>query len=163
MGFLLFAARKLQLKRQINQLSYRNMQLNQEQETVSQKIKNLQQAQQAAQNQVNIFATRINAANQMTNATQQFTGLMAGQQLTSGSVFSLAQITPATMAAQAMNDIFTAANASQLAELNAKDSEISLEIDNNESQLELLQNEYQSVKKAESNEAQNCISTFGLA
>ena len=45
MGFLLFAARKLQLKRQINQLSYRNMQLNQEQETVSQKIKNLQQAQ----------------------------------------------------------------------------------------------------------------------
>lgn len=161
MGFLLFAARKLQLKRQINQLSYRNMQLNQEQETVSQKIKNLQQAQQAAQNQVNIFATRINAANQFAGATANLTGLMAGQQV-AGSIFG-SQISPATMAAQAMNDIFTAANASQLAELNAKDSQISLEIDNNESQLELLQNEYQSVKKAESNEAQNCISTFGLA
>ena len=162
MGFLLFAARKLQLKRQINQLSYRNMQLNQEQETVSQKIKNLQQAQQAAQNQVNVFATKINAANQFAGATQQLSGLMAGQQVTMGSIFN-SQISPATMAAQAMNDIFTAANAGQLAELNAKDSQISLEIDNNESQLELLQNEYQSVKKAESNEAQNCISTFGLA
>ena len=62
-----------------------------------------------------------------------------------------------------MNSIFTAANATELARLNAKDSEISLELENNESQLELLQNEYQSVKKAESNEAQNSAPTFGLA
>ena len=173
MGFLLFAARKLQLKRQINQLSYRNMQLNQEQETVSQKIKNLQQAQQAAQNQVNIFATKMNSANQIAGGFQQLAGLANGQAVSMNYMGT--QMTPATMAANVMNSIFTAANQvseyiairlirqAQLAELNAKDSEISLELENNDSQLELLQNEYQSVKKAESNEAQNCVSNFGLA
>jgi len=161
MGFLLFAARKLQLKRQINQLSYRNMQLNQEQETVSQKIKNLQQAQQAAQNQVNIFATQMNSANQIAGGFQQLAGLTNGQAVSMNYMGT--QMTPATMAANVMNSIFTAANQAQLAELNAKDSEISLELENNDSQLELLQNEYQSVKKAESNEAQNCVSNFGLA
>ena len=161
MGFLLFAARKLQLKRQINQLSYRNMQLNQEQETVSQKIKNLQQAQQAAQNQVNIFATKMNSANQIAGGVQQLAGLANGQAVSMN--YMSTQMTPATMAANVMNSIFTAANQAQLAELNAKDSEISLELENNDSQLELLQNEYQSVKKAESNEAQNCVSNFGLA
>ena len=161
MGFLLFAARKLQLKRQINQLSYRNMQLNQEQETVSQKIKNLQQAQQAAQNQVNIFATKMNSVNQIAGGFQQLAGLANGQAVSMNYMGT--QMTPATMAANVMNSIFTAANQAQLAELNAKDSEISLELENNDSQLELLQNEYQSVKKAESNEAQNCVSNFGLA
>ena len=161
MGFLLFAARKLQLKRQINQLSYRNMQLNQEQETVSQKIKNLQQAQQAAQNQVNIFATQMNSANQIAGGFQQLAGLANGQAVSMNYMGT--QMTPATMAANVMNSIFTAANLAQLAELNAKDLEISLELENNDSQLELLQNEYQSVKKAESNEAQNCVSNFGLA
>ena len=163
MGFLLFAARKLQLKRQINQLSYRNMQLNQEQETVSQKLKNLQQAQQAAQNQVNVWATKMNAIQQGSTASQNLASIFSGQMTTGTTNFFNSAMSPATLAANCMNDIFTAANASQLAELNAKDSEISLEIENNESQLQLLQNEYQSVKKAESNEAQNCVSTFGLA
>ena len=155
MGFLLFAARKLQLKRQINQLSYRNIELSQEQQTVSQKLKDLQLAQQKAQNTINIFATAANSA-------QQMAALTSGQNIQM-SMLAANQTTPATYAANVMNSIFTAANATELARLNAKDSEISLELENNESQLELLQNEYQSVKKAEANEAQNSAPTFGLA
>jgi len=155
MGFLLFAARKLQLKRQINQLSYRNIELSQEQQTVSQKLKDLQLAQQKAQNTINIFATAANSA-------QQMSALTSGQNIQM-SMLAANQTTPATYAANVMNSIFTAANATELARLNAKDSEISLELENNESQLELLQNEYQSVKKAEANEAQNSAPTFGLA
>ena len=155
MGFLLFAARKLQLKRQINQLSYRNIELSQEQQTVSQKLKDLQLAQQKAQNTINIFATAANSA-------QQMSALTSGQNIQM-SMLAANQTSPATYAANVMNSIFTAANATELARLNAKDSEISLELENNESQLELLQNEYQSVKKAEANEAQNSAPTFGLA
>ena len=160
MGFLLFAARKLQLKRQINQLSYRNIELSQEQQTVSQKIKDLQLAQQKAQNTINIFATAANSAQQMAAGTQALAG---GQNAQLSSMLAANQTSPATYATNVMNSIFTAANATELARLNAKDSEISLELENNESQLELLQNEYQSVKKAESNEAQNSAPTFGLA
>lgn len=160
MGFLLFAARKLQLKRQINQLSYRNIELSQEQQTVSQKIKDLQLAQQKAQNTINIFATAANSAQQMAAGAQALAG---GQNAQLSSMLAANQTSPATYATNVMNSIFTAANATELARLNAKDSEISLELENNESQLELLQNEYQSVKKAESNEAQNSAPTFGLA
>ena len=160
MGFLLFAARKLQLKRQINQLSYRNIELSQEQQIVSQKLKDLQLAQQKAQNTINIFATAANSAQQMAAGAQALAG---GQNAQLSYMLAANQTSPATYAANVMNSIFTAANATELARLNAKDSEISLELENNESQLELLQNEYQSVKKAESNEAQNSAPTFGLA
>lgn len=69
----------------------------------------------------------------------------------------------ASYASNLINSVLDSSSQADLAVLNAKDSEISLELDNNESQLTLLTNEYQQVKKAESNEAQNCTSSYGLA
>ena len=68
----------------------------------------------------------------------------------------------ASYASNIINSVLDASSQADLAVLNAKDSQISLELDNNESQLTLLTNEYQQVKKAESNEAQNTAPTFGL-
>ena len=106
MGFLLFAARKLQLKRQINQLSYRNIELSQEQQTVSQKLKDLQLAQQKAQNTINIFATAANSAQQMAAGAQALAG---GQNAQLSYMLAANQTSPATYAANVMNSIFTAA------------------------------------------------------
>ncbi len=69
----------------------------------------------------------------------------------------------ASYASNIINSVLDASSQADLAVLNAKDSQISLELDNNESQLTLLTNEYQQVKKAESSEAQNCTSSYGLA
>ena len=69
----------------------------------------------------------------------------------------------ASYASNIINSVLDESSQADLAVLNAKDSQISLELDNNESQLTLLTNEYQQVKKAESNEAQNCTSSYGLA
>ena len=71
MGFLLFAARKLQLKRQMNDLQFRNMQLSQEQQTVSKQIANAQQAINAAKNSVNYTTSIFNAANTISQSFQQ--------------------------------------------------------------------------------------------
>ncbi len=68
----------------------------------------------------------------------------------------------ASYASSVINSILDASSQADLAVLNAKDSQISLELENNESQLTLISNEYQSVKKAEGNEAQNTAPTFGL-
>ena len=68
----------------------------------------------------------------------------------------------ASYASNVINSILDASSQADLAILNAKDSQISLELENNESQLTLISNEYQSVKKAEGNEAQNTAPTFGL-
>lgn len=68
----------------------------------------------------------------------------------------------ASYASNVINSILDASSQADLAVLNAKDSQISLELENNESQLTLISNEYQSVKKAEGNEAQNTAPTFGL-
>lgn len=69
----------------------------------------------------------------------------------------------ASYASNIINSVLDSTSQADLAVLNAKDSQISLELDNNESQLTLLTNEYQQVKKAESSEAQNCTSSYGLA
>ena len=68
----------------------------------------------------------------------------------------------ASYASSVINSVLDASSQADLAVLNSKDSQISLELENNESQLTLISNEYQSVKKAESNEAQNTAPTFGL-
>jgi len=165
MGFLLFAARKLQLKRQINQLSFRQMQLSQEQQQISEQISQQQQKQQQIQNVFNTINTMTNGIQNIQNATQ-LQNIFAGngiQQL--GSVISASANTfnPTTLATNVMNSVFTAQNNVQLTQLQNKDNEISLELENTESQLKLLQAEYENVKKAESNEAQNSAPTFGLA
>ncbi len=164
MGFLLFAARKLQLKRQINQLSYRQIQLSQEQQQITDQIAQQQQKQQQVQNIFNTIGTMVNGAQNVAQA-QQLASLK-GQDLTQTqiqSLFNNNQFNGITAATNVMNSVFTAQNNVQLSQLQNKDNEISMELESLDSKLKLLQAEYDSVKKGEQSEAQNAAPTFGLA
>ena len=179
MGFLIFAARKLQLKRQINDLQFRNMQLSNEQQSITVQIANAQKAQNAAKNTVNYMTTVANSVSVFNQSIQQKNAYSAfedakakGQEISFddfakqnniNGLGTSAVSTAANVAGNVMNSIFDATNQVQLARLSAKDSQIGLEMDNNESQLSLISAEYQNVKKAESEEARNSAPTFGLA
>lgn len=59
MGFLIFAARKLNLKRQINQKSYRQMCLSNQQQRVQAQIQELEQIKSTAQDAWNLMTNSI--------------------------------------------------------------------------------------------------------
>ena len=166
MGFLLFAARKLQLKRQINQLSYRQIQLSQEQQQITDQIAQQQQKQQQVQNIFNTIGTMVNGAQNVAQMTQMAS--LKDQNLSLDQIKALytnstSQYSGITAATNVMNSVFTAQNNVQLSQLQNKDNEISMELESLDSKLKLLQAEYDSVKKGEQSEAQNAAPTFGLA
>jgi len=169
MGFLLFAARKLQLKRQINQLSYRQIQLSQEQQQITDQIAQQQQKQQQIQNIFNTVGSMINGAQSVNQAMQMKS--LNNQDLTKTEFNTALQTMLSgnkefqgmTYAANVMNSVFTAQNNVQLSQLQNKDNEISMELESVDSKLKLLQAEYENVKKSEQSEAQNSAPTFGLA
>ena len=200
MGFLLFAGRKLQLKNKINQLSYRQMLLSQEQQTIASQIADKQQAINAAKNQLNL-SSQLSVFNGVLNglsgndsvkevlrgrgiescSPQDLQSLLNGQKINvGGNEISLtgedfAKIQPvyaqqqnaaqmqAAYATNVINSVLDATSKADLTMLQNKDSQISLELENIDSQLKLTQAEYENVKKAESNEAQNTAPSFGLA
>lgn len=167
MGFLLFAARKLQLKRQINQLSYRQIQLSQEQQQITDQIAQQQQKQQQIQNIFSTIGTMVNGAQSVAQATQMAS--LQNQNLTQAQIqavyqqMSNNQFGGITAATNVMNSVFTAQNNVQLSQLQNKDNEISMELESLDSKIKLLQAEYENVKKSEQSEAQNSAPTFGLA
>lgn len=178
MGFLLYAARKLQLKQQINNLNFRAMTLSQEQQTITKQIADFQQAMNNTKNYINIFGQNLqNAAmfQAITDATgQTVTTAEQAMQLVYSSDAGTADKAKNAMALQqtntgvaaatnVVNSVFDAVNKAQLAQLQAKDSEISLEKESIESQTMLLQEEYKSVKQAEQDAAKDTAPTFGLA
>ena len=200
MGFLLYAGRKLQLKNKINQLSYRQMLLSQEQQTIASQIADKQQAINAAKNQLNLSSQMSVFNGVLTGlggndtvkeilrqkglescSTQDLQALLNGQKLNvDGTEISLdgndlakinqpyqmiqnqAQMQTA-MATNVINSVVDATSKADLTLLNNKDSQISLELENIDSQLKLTQTEYENCKKAESSEAQNTAPSFGLA
>ena len=200
MGFLLYAGRKLQLKNKINQLSYRQMLLSQEQQTIASQIADKQQAINAAKNQLNL-SSQMSVFNSVLTglggndtvkevlrqkglescSAQDLQALLNGQKLNvNGTEISLdgndlakinqpyqmiqnqAQMQTA-MATNVINSVLDATSKADLTLLNNKDSQISLELENIDSQLKLTQAEYENCKKAESSEAQNTAPSFGLA
>ena len=200
MGFLLYAGRKLQLKNKINQLSYRQMLLSQEQQTIASQIADKQQAINSAKNQLNL-SSQMSVFNSVLTglggndivkevlrqkglescSTQDLQALLNGQKLNvNGTEISLdgndlakinqpyqmiqnqAQMQTA-MATNVINSVLDATSKADLTLLNNKDSQISLELENIDSQLKLTQAEYENCKKAESSEAQNTAPSFGLA
>ncbi|MBR1908411.1 hypothetical protein IJ818_05705 [bacterium] len=200
MGFLLYAGRKLQLKAKINQLSYRQMQLSQEQQTIASQIADKQQAIQAAKNQLSTSSQMfvlgnvlsglssndtvkqlLNSKGLATCSSQDLQALLNGQKISAGGqeisldANDFSQIQPiysqvqyqsqmqASYATNVINSVMDATSKVELAQLQNKDSQISMELENIDSQLKLVNAEYENCKKAESSEAQNTAPSFGLA
>ncbi len=188
MGFLLFAARKLQLKAKMNQLQYRQMQLSQEQQTIASQIAEKQQSVNAARNQLGVCSqmSMMNSIMSQLNGNDDIKGILQEKGtniqtlLQNASKFNLSadqtqklQYAYAVAQNQAqmqtayttnvMNSVLDASGKLELSKLQNKDNEIDMEIQGLESQLKLIEGEYKAVNDGEKSEAQNSAPTFGLA
>ena len=181
MGFLLFAARKLQLKREINTKNYELMTITARYNDAQKRVADFQQTMSDMKSAMSIFAAGyqqqgVQAAlaqfatqnglqadangqydfNSLTDAQRQAmatavqTGTMAGTQM-------------ATAINGITNGIFDSINKVQLAQLQAEQNTLDVRKESLESELSLLQGEYQSVKEAEKEAAKSAVPQFGLA
>ncbi len=232
MGFLLFAFRKLSLKREINQKNYRMTLLSNQRQRIDSEISIMEQhkaAQQDAWSTIsNSISSSTNTIFQM-NASQSNTDViksvnvyskdyqlltkfnsfgsndkadrdkfletnnidnsksddeirkslegrvesekiaMTKQQLSAQDsnqanqlAMQASQLALVT-ANQCVNSVFASMDETKLAMLQSQDQRIDTEMGQLESEVELLNAEYENVKKAESQEAKNTAPSFGLA
>ena len=162
MGFLIFAFRKLSLKRQINDKNFRLMMLSNDLQKITSNISTVQQAMSTAQNTMNAFTN-----NSIMKMQQEY--LNPDGTTKSGidrtSLYNEMNVKQQTILFQSntFNSIFDAANKAQLTQLNAMDTQISQQMASLESQLKPLNNELQNVEKAEDEAAKQIAPKFGLS
>lgn len=169
MSFLLFAYRKLFLKRKINDLSFRQIILSQKQQRITEQVGLVQQALSAAKNVVSIFTSgKMNEARN--DIMEKYFDPSNGQlrkdiNVSEAFVQNELQRTQyaAMMTSQTANSIFEASNQAMLNPLNSEGTQIAQEMASGESQLKLLNAELESVEKAETEAAKQCTPRFGLA
>lgn len=163
MSFLIFAYRKLALKRQIGDKEYRQMILSQQKQTMTEQIGLLQQSISAAKN---IFSTLANGSLysvQQEVLSKYSNGVVPQDQQASiyqeiqNKQYEIAQRT--SMA----NSVFEAASQAQMSQVKIKESQIDSEMANLESQLKTLRPELESVEKAETEAAKSEAPRFGLS
>ena len=161
MGFLIFAFRKLSLKRQINDKNFRLMMLSNDQQKITANISTVQQAMSTAQNTINAFTS-----NSIMKVQQQYLNSdgtpKAGLDNTIYPAMN-AQLQAIQYKSNNVNSIFDQVNKVQLTQLNAIDTQISQQMASLESQLKPLNNELQNVEKAEDEAAKQIAPKFGLS
>jgi len=200
MGFLIFAYRKLTLKRDINQKSFRQMQLSMEKQQLDSQINMMQQSTAAQQDmaqqvmgdmsnmlyassQMSIFGANqgvaaaeqnykdaLKSANGDNNndnvrkAQEQFEGAKTSADRTRFATMGMFQgeQQKLMMMNQQVNSVFAAQDKARLQALKTKENRIDTEMASLESQLKLENAEYDSVEKAESEEAKKGAPKFGL-
>jgi len=166
MGFLIFAYRKLFLKRKIDDIGYRQLVLSQKQQQMTEQVGVMQQAMAAGKNLLSVFSngSLTNIQNDIMKQYYKdgkFIGSDDDKLKIQNEVMQKQYAVMATNSA--CNSIFEAANTAMMAPLNAEGTQISMEMANNESQLKLLNAELESVEKAEDTAAKQCTPKFGLA
>lgn len=176
MAFLVFAVRKLFLKRKINDLSFRSIMLSQQRQSVTEKINSVMQSISQAKSSSAFAASSLQAqlASQFQKDSKNI--FDPNKAIENAEEISDEQRTELTnlqaeytnkqaaisMSSQMTNSIFESAAQAQLAPLNVVDSQISLEMSNIETQLKLLNPELESVEKAETEAAKQETPRFGL-
>jgi hypothetical protein len=163
MGFLIFALRKLQLKRQKSQLEYRLTVLGSKVEQIQKAEAQFQQSISSAKNMINIFQQAQSMSNQMsmfgmydknadgsaqTDQVQYMKDFMAQQQ-------------SQAMASNFVNSIFDNMSQSRLSVLKAQEDQITQEKTSEESQLKYISEELQGVEKSEDAAAKEDAPHFG--
>ncbi len=162
MGFLIFAFRKLSLKRQINEKNFRLMMLSNDLQKITSNISTVQQAMSTAQNTMNAFTS-----NSIMKVQQQY--LKADGTPKEGNDQNIiypamnVQLQAIQSKTNHLNSIFDQVNKVQLTQLNAMDTKISQQMASLESQLKPLNYELQNVEKAEDEAAKQIAPKFGLS
>ena len=162
MSFLVFAYRKLALKRQIGEKEFRQLTISQQKQTMSDRIGVIQQGISSAKNiftamsQLSSDTAQMNASNRIQVAGITDDQKMIIQKQFYAETFALAQ------RASIGNSIFEAASQAQMKELKSKESQMDSEMANLESQIKLLRPELESVEKGETDAAKSDSPKFGL-
>lgn len=196
MGFLIFAARKLQLRRQINQGQYRDMCLANKLENIQSQVSIMQESIDSAKQGFNSLSngalsiatltynntvSGINNNSQLADLQKQLTGELTTQERDkitaqvnaittqqnkdiqkASATYELAKQS-ASLINQGVNSIFEMTQQAQLKALNQEETHIQTQKEHLESQLKVWDQDYESVKKGEEQEAKNVAPTFGLS
>ena len=167
MGLLLFAARKIQLKREINNKNYELTQINDQ-------IKDALKRSNAKQEELNRLKNNVSLFNQNMQQTMYNAGNLAlqqamqngasAEQLNNMSIFNNNKIGMAVQIFSNLNEAAaTNAQKLELAKLQNLDQELEMRRTNIENELELLKNEYSSYDTAVKESAKSSAPQFGLA
>ena len=192
MGFLLFAARKIQLKREINSKQYELTVMTSQYNAAQKRVKDFQEQMGNLKNMTSVFASGMNqqGVSQAYAAAAQNSELSenaraAARKLAQGDVSAMydaslseedrkalqyishvgsqAGSSLASAFTNISNSIFEAANKVELAKLTAQENSLELRKSSLESELSLLNGEYEAVKGQEKEAMQDAIPHFGLA
>lgn len=154
MGFLIFAYRKLFLKRRINDLQYREMVLQQKKMNATEQIGNYQSA---VSYQNNIFQAGFQG--QVYNLMKQYP---QNPQDPGNSVF-MQEYSNLMGAYQQRKAAMEYQEQMQMQQIKNADTQIEQQMASIESQLKLMTAELESVEKGEDQEAKQAAPKFGLS
>ena len=173
MSFLMFAARKLQIKREMNAKNYELQLITQAATDATNKVAQAKEAQAAAKNQVSIFTSQLQGAGQ--NAALAALTAQTGIDTSSVNADNIQAINAAlsqgSQAGNALasaittmtNSIFSAQDKAELARLTAQQTALDLRKGSLESQLKSLEGQYQAAEQAESDSAKSLAPKFVVA
>lgn len=166
MSFLIFAYRKLSLKRKISDGNYRLLLLNDKLDQKTRQIGEVQQAISSAKNITNIFCQQSLLTVQ-NDIMQKYTDGNGNMKEGVNQVSVMQEMNKAQMqtmfGSNIVNSIFETASKAQLAQLNAEDKQIEGEKSNLESQLSLWAAELKKVEEGEDQAAKQAAPKFGLS
>ena len=173
MSFLMFAARKIQIKRLMNSKNYELTLITEQANQAAQKVANAQEAQTAAKNQVSVFTSQLQsqAQYQALAALKNQTGIDASQMSSDNMAAIQAAVQQGSQAGAQLataitsitDSIFSAQNKAELSRLQAQQQTLDMRKESLQTQLKSLQGEYQQCESAESESAKSLAPKFGLA
>jgi len=181
MGFLLFAARKLQIKRELNSKNYELMLVTDQYNQAAKKVSLFQQSMSNLKQATSAMTSTL-ADNNVAKAFAQMFGANSDQYeaVKSGDLSSLSQedLKKASAAGQlaslatnqlaatveaVSNSVFDTVNKAKLAQLQSQQQSLDLKKESIESEVSLLSGEYDKVKQAEGQAVKSAAPEFGLA
>ena len=160
MAFLIFTARKIQLKRSISNLQYQDMLISQKYQDAQEAVTNFQEKMANLKDQISLF-TQMGTQNQMNQLYSQYGSSQANQAIMMQQQQAIQQ--RASIVSQATNSIFESINKVQLAKLKAEENRLESQKDSIENKLKMQQEELKSVQEAEKEGIKDAAPTFGLA
>ena len=181
MSFLLFASRKIQIRRELNTKNYELDLITQKYNEATKAVADFQQNISNAKQMTSVFTSNYQGQ-EIARALGQVFGTESEQYkaVTKGDYSKLSEqdmktaqaaCAAATQAAATMtqavtsvtDSIFSAMNKAQGAKLQAQQQQLDMRKQALESEVQVLSNEYQAVKQGEQSEAKNIAPQFGLA
>ena len=162
MAFLIFTARKIQLKRSISNLQYQDMLISQKYQNAQEAVTNFQEKMANLKDQISLF-TQAASSQQMNQLYSQFGSNVTESQMAQIQQQQSAIQQRAALTSQVANSIFESINKVQLAQLKAEENRLESQKDSIENKLKMQQEELKSVQEAEKEGIKDSAPTFGLA